>query len=186
MVFRRCAVRVGDGCRAEQIAEKTMMLPMRIHEAAVGVLLSLFSMTNILGCAGADDATGTAPNGTGGDGASLGSGGGTGLDTGGTSGVGGAGTAAAPTWTALFNTYLASGTTMGHCGNCHSTASDAASFYADLQRAGQISGTNSAITTQNSVLVWFGGDMPRDGVVGDMTPAIIDFEAWVADGAQNN
>jgi hypothetical protein len=97
-----------------------------------------------------------------------------------------AGTSAtgAPTWTDIYAQYFTADTA-GHCASCHSFGSSADSLYSMLQQRNQISGTSSKIVTGSSILVWFGGSMPRGGSADN--PAAVDaLKAWVADGALNN
>ena len=91
-----------------------------------------------------------------------------------------------PTWTELFDIYLSGDTSMGHCESCHSYAANAASLYQALSTNGQINGVNSPLVGSRSILTWFGGRMPLDGANGDAARAAVDFEAWVASGAEQN
>jgi hypothetical protein len=94
----------------------------------------------------------------------------------------------APTWTQLFNAYLASGT-VGNCAHsgCHPSAmgSPRAAF-AFLTAEGQLTGPQPAITdSSSSCLSWLGGDMPPGGPARD--PFVDrDLESWVKAGAKNN
>jgi len=95
---------------------------------------------------------------------------------------------AAPTWTTIYARYL-SPDSEGGCGKsreCHADAmSDSASAYAWLTERGYIAGTQSRlVSTTNSCLLWFGGNMPPCGAPND--GAVRDLEAWVAAGALPN
>ncbi len=91
----------------------------------------------------------------------------------------------APTWTQIFNNYLA-GSTKGRCSSCHSQGSSKANLYSWLQGKGYISGTSSALVDSNqSCLVWYGGNMPTSGV-SSWPQAVTDMNAWAAAGALNN
>jgi hypothetical protein len=91
----------------------------------------------------------------------------------------------APTWSEVFDRYLALGT-QGGCARsagCHaSEMKDATSAYAWLSQRGYISGTDSALVSpRNSCLRWFGGNMPPKG--HDDADAAQALSAWVAAGA---
>jgi hypothetical protein len=88
------------------------------------------------------------------------------------------------TWSKLYSTYFASGTS-GNCVSCHSFGASATSLYTKLKQVGQISGTSSKLVTSSSILVWFGGKMP-DGSTAKNATAVADLKAWVAAGAVNN
>ncbi|HMA93885.1 MAG TPA: hypothetical protein VKP30_14440 [Polyangiaceae bacterium] len=108
--------------------------------------------------------------------------------TGGATGTGDSSSVAkAPTWTELYNKYMATGT-VGHCASCHSQSNSASKAYSFLKSDGQINGTASKLVVQGSSrLLWFGGKMPEDGKASDATPELLaDFRAWVAAGALNN
>ena len=92
----------------------------------------------------------------------------------------------APTFTMLFDAYLAAGT-VGDCARsgCHSVMSSPALAHSYLWGNGYISGTTSAIVTTQSCLSWYGGTMPPHGP-SSAGSAVTDFNAWVAAGAQNN
>jgi hypothetical protein len=167
------------------------MVSIRIDLSAA-VLLTLATVAPSCSSS-SDNASGTE---TAAGGASVGSVGGT-SNTGGTgaggdiaaagtTASGGSSAASAPTWTELYTSYLASGT-IGHCVNCHSWASSASSAYDQLQRSGYIDGTTSPplATTGASILKWFGGTMPTDASP-QSSPAVVDFLAWAAAGAQKN
>jgi hypothetical protein len=94
----------------------------------------------------------------------------------------------APRWSWLFSQYFAAGTD-GACGRsraCHaSDVADAPSTYAWLERRGYIAGARSPlISTSNSCLRWFGGNMPPRGKPN--AQAARDLSAWVAAGAPND
>jgi hypothetical protein len=94
----------------------------------------------------------------------------------------------APTWSEVFDRYLAPGTD-GACGRsraCHAAeVRDAASAYGWLAQRGYIAGTDSPIaSTTNSCLRRLGGNMPPRG--GDNAQAAIDVRAWAAAGARND
>ena len=94
-------------------------------------------------------------------------------------------TQSAPTWTQIFNSYLA-GSTKGRCSSCHSQGSSKSNLYSWLQSKGYISGANSALVDPNSsCLSWYGGNMPPSGP-GSWSSAESDMNAWAAAGAQNN
>ena len=93
-------------------------------------------------------------------------------------------TTTAPTWTAIFNDYLA-GSKEGRCSGCHSQGSSASNLYSWLQGKGYISGTSSKLVSNSqSCLSWYGGNMPPSGP-SDAT-AVSDMNAWAAAGAANN
>jgi hypothetical protein len=99
-------------------------------------------------------------------------------------GSGGQGGGKSPTWTAIFDAYLASGAE-GHCVSCHNQASSPTASYAWLKSKGYISGTTSTIAAGGSCLTWFGGNMPPGGPASDAN-ASADMQAWVVAGAQDN
>ncbi len=89
-----------------------------------------------------------------------------------------------PTWTEIFNSYLASGTE-GRCDGCHSEGSTATNLYSWLNGKGYISGASSRLTSSSqSCLSWYGGNMPPGGP-SDAT-AVSEMNAWAAAGAANN
>jgi hypothetical protein len=94
---------------------------------------------------------------------------------------------AIPTWSAIYARYL-SPHSDGGCGrsDCHADVmGDPASAYAWLAQWGYIAGTRSPlVSTTNSCLVWFGGNMPPSGAPNDA--ALRDLTAWVAAGAPQN
>lgn len=91
----------------------------------------------------------------------------------------------APTWTAIFNSYMKSGT-KGRCSSCHSQGSSASALYSWLQGRGYIGGKNSPLVDSNqSCLSWYGGNMPPSGPTS-YGNAVSDMNAWAAAGAQNN
>jgi len=95
-------------------------------------------------------------------------------------------TQTAPTWTQIFNNYLAgSSGTIGKCRGCHSQGSSAANLYSWLHNKGYINGTSSALVDSNqSCLSWYGGNMPPSGP--SSSAAVKDMNAWAAAGALNN
>ncbi len=94
-------------------------------------------------------------------------------------------TQSAPTWTTIFNTYLAGGT-KGRCSSCHSQGSSKSNLYSWLQSKGYISGTSSALVDPNqSCLTWYGGNMPTNGP-SSWSAAVTDMNAWAAAGALDN
>jgi hypothetical protein len=94
-----------------------------------------------------------------------------------------------PAWSSIWSLYGFSNS----CHTCHKQASRAASAYTWLQQLGQINGIKSPIATaysplvvQNtSVLVLFGGDMPKSGTAISAA-AKCALVAWVVAGAPNN
>ena len=94
-----------------------------------------------------------------------------------------------PAWSSIWSMYGFSNS----CHTCHKQASRAASAYTWLQQLGQINGTKSPIATaynplvvQNtSVLVLFGGDMPKSGTAINAA-AKCALVAWVVAGAPND
>jgi hypothetical protein len=105
-----------------------------------------------------------------------------GSSSGGTSSSGGSsGTAAAPTWTKIYTTYLAS-STAGRCSDCHGSCSTASGCYNWLKGKSQI----PDIADPNySCLSWLGGNMPPRGPKSNAASAS-DLAAWSAAGGQNN
>ena len=94
-------------------------------------------------------------------------------------------TQTAPTWTQVFNSYLAGGT-KGRCSSCHSEGSSKSNLYSWLKSRGYISGTSSALVDPNqSCLSWYGGNMPTNGP-SSWSAAVTDMNAWAAAGALNN
>jgi len=99
-----------------------------------------------------------------------------------------------PTWTQIYNAYLAAGATVGHCGDvgCHANTlkgvqcNNKANCYTTLKNTGYINGTASKLTiTGSSPLTWFNGNMPPGGPASSPAAAA-DMKAWVAAGALNN
>jgi len=95
-----------------------------------------------------------------------------------------ASTPAAPTWRAIYDTYLGAGT-VGHCANCHAELGAPDTGYAFLKAVGQIDGTRSKIAGAGSQLSWFGGNMPPGGPAS-YPEAERDLASWVAAGALEN
>lgn len=96
-------------------------------------------------------------------------------------------TTTTPTWTDLYDGYLASGTE-GRCGDsgCHSQMRSPSNAYTWLQSKNQINGKSSAIgDPSSSVLSWMGGSMPPHGPSSDAASTSA-FEAWTAAGAPND
>lgn len=94
----------------------------------------------------------------------------------------------APTWSTIYDRYLAAKTD-GGCGRSHAChadeMADAASTYSWLQQRGYISGSRSPLaSTTNSCLGWFGGNMPPKGKANPQ--AAEEISAWVAAGARDN
>lgn len=84
--------------------------------------------------------------------------------------------AGAPTWTYIYNQYLAT------CQRCHYQMMAAPSAYTWLRGLGYIDGTKSPlVSTQESVLSWYGGNMPPDGTANPQ--AVADMNAWAKVGA---
>jgi hypothetical protein len=91
----------------------------------------------------------------------------------------------APTWTQIYDRYLAAGT-VGNCGGCHSFLGTAGEAYDSLSSSGQIHGTSSPIVSHgDSDMSWFGGFMPLGGPSSD-SAAESEMNAWVAAGALQN
>jgi hypothetical protein len=90
----------------------------------------------------------------------------------------------APTWTMIFNTYLATGTE-GNCGHCHGQMGSPSASYSWLSAKGYIGGGSTALTDPNqSCLSWYGGNMPPHGPNDNQ--AVSDMNAWAGAGAQDN
>jgi hypothetical protein len=94
----------------------------------------------------------------------------------------------APTWTQLFNAYLAAGT-VGNCAHsgCHRNVMGSPSAaFSWLHAEQQLNGPEPAIAdSSSSCLSWLGGDMPPGGPATD--PVVeLDLESWVKAGAKNN
>jgi hypothetical protein len=105
------------------------------------------------------------------------------------SGVGVSGNSSAPpTWTQLFNAYMAVGK-VGNCGHagCHQGAMDTPpAAFSWLQSRGQVGPAHPALMdSSSSCLTWFGGDMPPGGPDSDPV-AEKDFDGWLKAGAMNN
>lgn len=93
-------------------------------------------------------------------------------------------TTTSPTWTSIYNNYLA-GSTEGRCSACHGQCSSAKNTYSWLSGKGYISGTSSALVdSSQSCLSWYGGNMPPSGPSD--AKAVSDMNAWAAAGAANN
>jgi hypothetical protein len=91
----------------------------------------------------------------------------------------------APTWTEVFDRYLAPGT-IGRCGECHSETRTAKGMYSFFLNQDQIKGTSSPLVSADaSELSWFGGFMPLGGT-SSAPEAQRDMKAWVAAGALEN
>jgi hypothetical protein len=114
---------------------------------------------------------------------SSGGGGGNSGSSGSSGGSSSGAPAAPPSWTAVYDAYLASGTN-GHCTNCHNQMSSPSAAYSFLESQGFISGSTTKLAGSGSCLMWFGGNMPPGGT-GD-AQAVTDVTAWAAAGAQNN
>ncbi len=100
---------------------------------------------------------------------------------GGTSGgtEGGAASGTGPTWTAIFSSY------MTDCKTCHTQCTSAKSTFLWLRSQAYITGANPAlVSTSESCLSWYGGNMPPGG--GDNAAAVADMNAWAAGGALDN
>jgi hypothetical protein len=119
---------------------------------------------------------GTSSGGT----SSSSSGGASSSSSGGTS----SGGTAAPTWTQIFNEYLAGGTE-GNCTACHGQMSSPRNSYSWLESKGYLGGSSPALTDPNqSPLSWYGGNMPPNGPSDPK--AVADMNAWASAGAQDN
>ena len=86
---------------------------------------------------------------------------------------------AAPTWTQIYDHYLASGT-VGHCADCHSQAASASATYGFLS-----SYINGSQSTLSGIFSWMGGTMPPGGATSN-AQATADVQAWIAAGALDN
>lgn len=118
--------------------------------------------------------------GTSSGGTSSSSSGGSSSSSGGSS----SGGAAAPTWTQIFNDYLASGTE-GNCIGCHGGMSSPSNGYSWLQSKGYLGGSSPALTDPSqSCLSWYGGNMPPNGPSDQK--AVSDMNAWASAGAKND
>lgn len=90
-----------------------------------------------------------------------------------------------PTWTYLFNTYLAAATP-GNCAACHGagyyygSCDDPVDCY-ELIGNGQYGG----LSTGGGFFSWDLGGMPPSGPTS-LPQADIDFAAWIAAGSQDN
>ena len=137
---------------------------------------------------GGTSSGGTSSGGTSSGGTSSGGTSSGGTSSGGSSGASSSGASsgsggAAPTWTGIFQSYLASGTE-GHCASCHGQTSSATNAYSWLKSKGYIAGTGSALASNGSCLTFFGGNMPPGGPSDAQAAA--DVTAWVAAGAPND
>jgi len=171
--------------------------------AAVVALAALFGGAAV-GCSGADEhPLGGAYGGTanvpyptqgsstvsssdggtsdgGGSGGAHDSGTGASQDSGGSS----VGNATAPTWTAIFNSYLAVGK-VGNCGQCHGQLSSPKASYSWFQSQGYIGGSSPPLTDPSqSCLSWYGGNMPPGGQSDSR--AVADMDSWAKAGAKND
>jgi hypothetical protein len=169
-------------------AESPLGGPYGGTEPAPGPTTGTSSTGDDGGTAGGSTSDASSSSGSSSSGSSSsGSGNGGNSSSGGSSGDSGAssssGGGAAPTWAALYQSYLASGTE-GHCASCHSETSSASGTYTWLQGRGYIAGTTSTLVASGSCLTWFGGNMPPGGP--NDAQAASDMTAWAADGAQNN
>jgi hypothetical protein len=90
----------------------------------------------------------------------------------------------APTWTAIYDAYLAA-PTQGRCASCHAQMSSASGAYDWLSSQGYMAGSSPALTeTGASCLSWYGGNMPP-GASSD-AQAVAAMNAWAAAGAKND
>jgi len=95
------------------------------------------------------------------------------------------GTGSAPTWTEVFDRYLAPGT-IGNCGECHGGTGTPKGMYQFFVGQDQIRGKESPIVSRSaSEVSWFGGFMPLGGPSSNAA-AEADMKAWVAAGALDN
>jgi hypothetical protein len=88
-----------------------------------------------------------------------------------------------PTWTFLYDTYLAAGSTPGDCnGSCHyhQECSGPGACYAWIG-----SGQKGALSDGGGLFTWDDGYMPTGGPTSDER-AERDFAAWVAAGSLDN
>ncbi len=147
--------------------------------------------------ASGDDAGASGSSGQGGSGSGSGSSGGSGGSSSGGSSSGSSNSGSssgsssgvssgtsAPTWSQIFSSYLASGTT-GRCQSCHSQMRSASGAYSWLSSQGYINGKNSILAKTGSCLTWFNGDMPPGGP-RSYAQAQAAMTAWAAAGAPNN
>jgi hypothetical protein len=89
-----------------------------------------------------------------------------------------------PTFTYIFNTYLANGT-IGKCTGCHGQMSSPSASYSWLQSRGQVGSANPGLASASvSCLSWYGGNMPPFGP--QSAQAVADMNAWAAAGGKNN
>jgi hypothetical protein len=84
----------------------------------------------------------------------------------------------APTWSAIYGSYLATGT-IGSCGGCHAEATGAPGAYSFIQGYGYLNGAQSNLS---SLFSWMGGPMPPGGPTSN-AQATAAVQAWVAAGA---
>lgn len=93
---------------------------------------------------------------------------------------------AAPTWTQIYNAYMATGT-IGNCASgftCHaSTMGSPTAAYSFL--GSYMSGSPPRLVSRGSVLSWYGGNMPIGGPRSN-AQATMDMNAWAAAGAKDN
>ena len=130
---------------------------------------------------GSSSGAGGVTSGSGGSSGGSSSGSGSGSGGGSGSGSSSGGASGAPTWTQIFGAYLANGT-VGHCGDCHSSASTAPGAYSFIQTSGYIQGTQSTVS---NLFTWMNGIMPPSGSTSD-AQATAAVKAWVAAGALDN
>ena len=92
----------------------------------------------------------------------------------------------APTWTQVYDQYLAAGTT-GNCGGCHQAAMDTPHHaFVYLKNRGYIAGSiPGLVDPTQSPLSWLGGDMPPNGPTS-YPQAEDDLNAWAMAGALDN
>jgi hypothetical protein len=90
-----------------------------------------------------------------------------------------------PTWTQIFDAYLASGT-IGYCTDCHAEMSDPPASFFWLEEQGYVGEPNPALTNPGaSCLTWYGGNMPPGAPVLS-ADAVKHMDAWAVAGGFNN
>ncbi len=136
---------------------------------------------------GTGTTTGTGTGTSSSDAGTSGTGTGTGTGDAGTktgavdSGSGTGTTTGAPTWTQIYNDYIAAGT-IGGCSGCHNGYGSASAAYSKGGGATWASPSASRVT-------WYGGNMPPSGPAAtdpQGAKAKADMDAWAAAGALDN
>jgi len=87
-------------------------------------------------------------------------------------------------WTHVYFAYLAEGT-IGNCYPCHIEMVDPPASFRWLEEHAYVGDGAPLLTSTQSCLTWFGGNMPPGSPV-QSAEAVNEMNLWVSSGALNN